>query len=313
MKDTNKVVLAVKYGGAVAGANAVAVTNEDVRLAPVPTSGSFKELNGKIGNKIVWKNDDDTVVEGANADGFLLGNDATGTALDTPPYWTEIYKLCGLTETIDSGVGTESVTYTPSQTQPSDASEVAIWRDGAKRVLSGAIGSVTITGKVGEPITQSVSLYGFTTLASATEANPTAPATDKSLLIVHKSTDTITFTGTPYKGVDFTLTQGNDIQKLYALGVKTFDLSDFESSLEVTYLKDNDNIYTDFANGTVHSVVITAGSANGKKIQITAGQAEVESVTESSVNGKEAIKVKFMLNGDANGENQYSMKFGTIA
>lgn len=313
LKNSKNVVVAVKYGGTVAGTDAVSIRNEDVRLNPEVASGSFKEVNGKLGNKIVWKNTDDTVVNGATVEGYLLGNNSGASTLNnTPPAFSELYKICGLTETVNSGVGTESVTYTPSQIALSDLSEVAVWRDGSKRVLSGAIGTLNITAKVGEPLMQSVDLSGFTTLESVAEANPTAPSTDESLIIILKSTDTMTVGGTTYKGQDFKLTQGNDIQKLYAIGTKDFERVDFESSIEITYLKENETIYTDFANGTVHEIIVRAGSVNGKSVKITATQATVESISESSINGKEAVTVKFNLFGDANGENQYKMLFGTI-
>jgi len=309
LKDSKKVVVAVKYGATVAGTDAVSVSNEDVRLQPEVSNGSFKDLNGKLGNKVAWRNMDDVYVNGANVDGYLLGNDATGLALDTPPSWGEFYKLCGMAETI----GVADVAYTPSQTQPSDASQVAVWRDGAKRVLTGALGTLTINGKAGEPLTQSVSVSGFTTLESVVEANPSASPIDESLLLILKSTDTMTVTGTAYKGESFTFTQGNEIQKLYAINTKDYERVDFDSMLEITYFKENESIYTDFANGTEHSVVIQAGSVDGKAVRLTAGQATVENITESSINGKEAVTVKFNLKGDATGENQFSILFGTMA
>jgi len=307
--DSRKVVVAAKYGSTVAGADAIAISNEEVRLAPEVATGSFKCLNGKIGNKTVWVNTDDTTVSGAVVEGYLTGNDAVGTALDTLPDWSELYEICGLDETVSASV---SVTYEPSQDQPSDSSEVAVWRDGSKRVVTGVMGSLTITGKVGEPLKQSVALSGFTTLEGSAEANPTAVCTDEALLLILKSTDTMTVTSTTYIGQDFTLTQGNDIQKLYAISTKDFDLVDFESSLEITYLKENEDIYSDFADGTEHSVEIQAGTVDGKAFNLTCGQAVVESITESSINMKEAVTVKFNLKGDAEGDDQYAMLWGTM-
>ncbi len=310
LKDSKKVVVAVKYGASVVKTtDTVAISNPDVRLSPTVATGSFKCLNGMIGNKTTWKNTDDVTVSGANIEGYLTGNDATGTALDTLPDWDDFYLICGLDKTVSAGV---SVSYAPSQSQPSDASEVAIWRDGDKRTITGAIGSLVITGKVGEPIKQTATVSGYTTITSTADANPTAPCVNDSLLLVLKSTDTMTFTGTAYKGQDFTLTQGNDIQKKYFIGVKDFDRVDFDASLDITYLKENENIYTDFANGTSHSVVIQAGSVNGKAFKLTCGKAIVESLTESSINGKEAVTVKFNLQGDANGVNQFVMLYGTM-
>lgn len=307
--DSRKVVVAVKYGGAVAGTDAVSISNEEARLQPTAGKGSFKNLNGKLGNKIAWVNDDDVTTAGVPLTSFLTGNDATGLALDTLHNWDDIYKICGMEAVVDAGL---SVTYKPSQTAPSTLSQIAVWRDGLKRIAVGVIGSLTVEGTIGEPISQTAEISGFTDLVGATEANPTASDINEDLLLVVKSTDTMTFTGTAYKGQKFTLTQGNDISKFYGFGLKTFERYDFDSTLEITYFKENENIYTDFANGTSHAIIIQAGSVNGKAVKISAPNAVVEDLSESSIDGKEAVTVKFNLKGDATGENQYSIIFGTM-
>lgn len=311
LQDSKKVVFALKYNGAVAGTDAIPISSEDVRLSPVVASGSYKCLNGKIGSKTVWVNSENTVVEGATVDGLLTGNDATGTALATLPSWDAIYQACGLTATV---VASTSVTYTPSQNQPSGATTCAIWRDGNKRTLSNVLGSLTLSGVVGEPMKQTASLYGFTSSISTADANPTAVCTNEALLLVLKSIDTVTVGGTACKAQSFTLDQGNDIQKQYFIGVKGYERVDFDASLELVFLKENDNAYTDFIAGTSQAVVITAGQTNGKKVKITVGQAVIsENPTESSINGKEAITVKYHCKGDATGINQFAIKFGNVA
>ncbi len=308
--DSKKVVVAVKYGGTATGTNAVSVSNEDIRISPTVGTGNFKEMNGKLGNKKTWMNPDDTIGE-ITIESFLLGNDATGTALATAPLWDDIYKTCGLDST---SVANTSITYTPSQSQPSDASTVAVWRDGLKRVLTGAVGTLTISGNIGEPIKQSAVINGFTTITSVAEANPSATSINETLLLVLKSIDTVTISGVAVKAQSFTLTQSNDNQKQYFVGYKDYERVDFDSTLEVTYLKENEDVYTAFAAGSTVPVTIKAGAVNGKKVQITCGQAVVDGTpTETSINGKEAFKVKYSLQGDATGEKQFQIKYGTIA
>ena len=308
--DTKKIVVAVKYNGAVAGANAIPISSPDIRLNPEVATGSFKCVNGKLGNKTTWANSDDVTVNGASMEGFLTGNDATGTALATLPYWDEVYKVCGLTATV---VASTSVTYAPDQAQPSDASTLAIWRDGTKRTLNNVLGSLVISGNVGEPIKQTATVSGFTALASTVEVNPTSVCINEALLLVLKSIDTLTVGGTAYKAQSFALTQGNDIQKLYMMGTKDFERVDFDSSLEITYLKENETIYADFLAGTSLAIVINAGSVNGKRCKITCGQSVVEALEEVDINGKAGVKIKFNLKGDATGINQFQIKFGNIA
>lgn len=306
--DTRKTVVAVKYGGTASGTDAIAISNEDVRLSPETATGSFRCINGMLGNKTSWLNSDDTSVNGATIECYLTGNDGTGLALTTAPDWADVYKICAMTET----VGASGIAYTPSQTQPSDASTVAIWRDGRKRVLTGALGTLTITGTVGEPVRQSVAVSGFTTITSTAEANPTAACVDDELLLVLKSIDTFAIGASSIKAQSFTLTQGNDNQKLYFMGLKDYERVDFDSMLEVTYLKENEDIYTIFAAGTESSVVITIGATDGKAVKITCGQAVVETVTETSIQNKEAYTVRFNLKGNGSGVEQFKLEWGDV-
>ena len=306
--DSRKVIVAAKFGATATGTDSISISNEDVRLAPEVGTGSFKCINGVLGNKTAWRNTDDTSVNGAAIESYLTGNDATGTALATLPDWDEVYQICALTKT----VGLDTVAYTPSQTQPSNASTVSIWRDGRKRTLTGAIGSLTITGTVGEPVSQSVAVSGFTTITSTAEANPTAACIDDELLLVLKSIDTFAIGASNYKAQSFTLTQGNDNQKLYFMGLKDYERVDFDAMLEVTYLKENEDIYTVFANGTESSVVITIGAVDGKAVKISCPYAIVETITETSIQMKEAVTVTFNLTGDATGINQWTLSYGNV-
>lgn len=310
MFDSNVVGVAVKYNGTVSGADAVAVINEDARFSPVVATGEVTCLNGKMGNKTVWKNTDDTTIEGATLQAYLIGNDATGTALDTLPDWAQVYKVCGLTETVDTATpGEETVTYVPSQDQV-PASEAAIWRDGLKRVATGVMGTLEIAANIGEPITQTATLAGFTNITSTPESNPAASCANEELLLFMKSATTLTLTGTSYAGTSFTLTQGNDLQKIYAVGKKSYEKQNFDSTIAITYYKENEDIYTDFENGTSHQIEFKAGTVSGKQCTIKADNAKVQSIEEGSNNGKETVTVTFSLQGDVTGENQFSIQFG---
>jgi hypothetical protein len=308
--DSQKITVAAKYGASAANTDVVPISNEEVRLPPNVASGSYKCLGGgKLGNSNVWTNTDDTTVEGAEITGFVLGNDATGTALATLPKWAEIYKICALNPVI---VASKSVTYSPLQTAISNASTVKVWRDGFRRILSGAIGTLTINGTIGEPLMQTASIYGFTDIVSAAEANPVAACADGALILVLKSIDTLTIKGTAYKAKSFVLTQGNDIQKLYAIGLKTYERVDFASTLQITYFKENETIYTDFAANTKVEVLIKAGSVSGKVFKLTCSNAQVQGIEEGSEQGKETVTVTFNLQGDATGENQFKFAFGEL-
>ncbi len=320
MFDSKKVVVAVKYGGSTTSDDVVAISNEEARLSPAITKGEFKCLAGKLGNKTTWINDDDVSVEGATIESYLVGNDITGTELTKAPQWHEVYKVCCLKEVIDSE--SETISYTPMQEKPLDNSEVVVWRDGLKRTATSALGSLEISGQIGEPIKQIANINGFTTIESTQEANPAGSCVDNGLLLVLKSTDTVTFNGVAYKGQNFKLTQGNEITKTLALsGYKNYNRVDFASTIEVTYFKEDENIYTDFKNGTNHKIEIKAGNKDGKAVKIVAPNASVQDIKESSIEGKEAVTVTFNLQGiktesksgaNDRGEKQFSIIFGKV-
>lgn len=316
--DSRKRVVAVSYGDAISGtpaADCIHNTSTGVRVAPKTASGSFKCLNGGMGAKVTWRNVDDTTAE-VTAECYVEANDTTGAALETLPDWSEMYEICGMTETVDVGTpGQETVTYTPSGTQPSDASQLAVWVDGTKRVLTGIIGDLTISGTVGEPIKQSAKVMGYTTVTSTTEANPAGTCVTSAALIILKSTDTFTIGGTAYKMQSFTFNQGNQVEKYYAINTKEYELNDFDSTLEVTFLKENETLYTTYEAGTSVAVVLQAGSADGKAINITAAQAVIEDApTEGSDKDKETVTVKFsLLPSTATAYDNYAIKYGYLA
>lgn len=320
MFDSKKVVVAAKYGANATNTNVIAISNDDVRLQPTIAKGDFKCMAGKIGNKTTWLNDDDVTVEGTSLESYLVGNSIDIATLTKPPEWNEIYKICCLKAVEDTTAKT--LTYTPMQEKPSKGSQVVVWRDGLKRVVENTVGTLEIDGQIGEPIKQIANISGFTMIESTAEENPNGSCIDNSLLLVLKSTDTMTFNGTSYKGQSFKLTQNNEVIKILAMGnVKNYERVDFDSTLEITYFKENEAIYTDFKNGTSHSIEIKAGSTDGKAVKIVAPNAQVQDLQESSIEGKEAVTVTFNLQGlkeesatgaKDKGEKQFSIIFGKV-
>lgn len=308
--DSKKRIVAVKYNGTVSGTDAIDVSNEDVRISFELQNGEYKRLNGVKGSKDTWQNDDN-VTGTLSLECMLRGNDSTGLALDTPPQWSPVFKLCSLTETI----GVDDVTYKPNQTQPLD-SQAAVWVDGKKRVLSKALGSLTISGTKGEPAKMSASLTGYTTVTETTEANPTANDDLNSLLIV-KSIDSLTVAGQAMKVDAFTFTQNATNEYLYGINIKDNDNTDFDATLELVFYKDTAytyDVYSQLIAGTSVAVAIQIGSVDGKAVKFAAPRAIVQgSPSESTINGKEAVTVTYSLQSlDGTGTDNFLLTFGTM-
>jgi len=314
--DSKKRIVAVKYNGTVAGTDAIDVSNEDVRINFEVQTGEFKRLNGILGSKETWQNTDN-VTGSLTLECMVRGNDTTGLAYETVPQWSNVFQACSMTQTIDlTTPNQETVTYIPSQSQPLD-SQAAVWVDGKKRVLTQAIGSLSMTGTKGEPLKMTASLTGYTTITETTQANPTANDDTNSLIIL-KSTDVLTVAGDSLKVDAFTFNQNNAMQYLYGIGIKDNDRTDFDATLELVFYKDTAytyDVYTQLAAGTSVAVAVVAGSASGKKLGFNAPAAIVQgSPKESVLNGKEAITVTLSLQSSAGtGVDNYSLVYGYFA
>lgn len=315
--DSRKRVVAASYGDAISGTPAVDTihnTSTGTSAEPTPATGDFKCLNGGLGSKVTWRNTDDTTTE-IVAECYLEANDTTGLALETLPDWSEVYEICGLTETVDTTTpGAEFIDYTPSGSQPSDLSEAAVWVDGLKRVATGVVGTLSIEGTVGEPVKQTANIMGFTTITSVVEANPAGTCVASDGLIILKSTDTFTIGGTARKLQSFKFTQGNDNQKFYAVDTKQYEVADFDSLLEVTFLKENETDYATFAAGTSVAVIIQAGSADGSAFKFTAAQAVIQDIAGGSNQDKEILTLTFSLQpSTGTAYDQYALRYGYLA
>lgn len=293
MLDSRKRVIALNYGAAVTSADTIHNTSTGTRIDPTIANGDFKCLNGGIGAKVTWQNTDDITAEVA-LESYVEANDTTGAALETAPDWADVYKTCGLAETVDtSTVGQEFITYTPSGTQPSSLSECAVWVDGRRRDLSGIVANLVIDGTVGEPIKQTANVMGFTSLNSTPEANPAGTCTASDALIVMKSTDTFTIDGVSKKMQSFKFDLGNQNEKFYALSTKEYERQDFDATIEATFYNDDDAIYASI--GDTVPVSLKAGATAGKLISIVAAQAVITDIKSGSDKDKETLTVTLSL------------------
>lgn len=314
LQSSRKKVVAVKYGANVAGTDTVNNT-ENVQLQPKMQTGTYKNMDGGQGSKSTWRNDDFISVDGLTVKSYVEANDLAGTALDTIPSWSDIFKTCALKETVDTTtVSEEFVAYTPLDTAVSALSQMAIWTDGNKDLVTGIVGNYKLSGKVGEPLMHEASFSGFTDLVPTADANPSGSSVDPKSLIVMKSTDTVKINAVGYKAHSFEFDQGNQLENFYGTSIKTFDKVDFDSTLTVTFYKENNVVSQAFKDGDTLPVEITVGGVNGKSVQISSLQAEIEEVTRGTEKEKETITVKFSLQPTTGtAYDQYMIKYGFIA
>jgi len=314
MLNSRKKVVAVKYGAVVANTDVVYNT-EGIQVQPKMQTGNYKSMDGGEGSKSTWRNDDSITCEGVTIKSYIEANDITGAALATVPSWTNVLRTCALKETIDvTTIGSEFIVYSPLDTVLSPASEVAIWTDGEKDLITGVVGNYKISGTVGEPVMHEVSYSGYTDLVPTADPNPAAAGVPSDTLILLKSTDTVTISGVAYKVQSFEFDQGNQTEDFYAIGLKQYDKVDFDATLSVTFYREDTVMFSAYKTGTKVPVVIQAGSVNGKSVKISALQAEIEEASRGTDKERETVTVKFSLQPTTGtAYDQYAIRYGFLA
>jgi hypothetical protein len=126
-------------------------------------------------------------------------------------------------------------------------------------------------------------------ISAVASGNPSVTLSDESLMIVSCG-DVITAGGTAVKADNISITMGADIQQLYALGLKEFNINDYVIKLTADFYVDSENYsdaITKLNNETAEAIVIKLGTdqtgslINGKSIEITADVAKASTFSDT--------------------------------
>jgi len=292
---TAKNTFLVSTGG-VPAATDVITTNGIVFVNPTAKSITYSDIgNGALGNEKTLINNDYVTAE------FTVEVNAKGSgAAGTAPTYGEVFKACGLAETVNAST---DVTYTPASSFV--AGTAIAYLDDYKREVTGIAGTFTFGGKVGEIPKFSFSLKGFTTLAETSEVNP-AVTLDPNDNLVIKSVTAVTVGGSSISLEDFTFDFGVDIQEAYAVGgLKEYYISDYKPTLKVSAVKTKGNSahWAELNDNSQKSVIVTLGTTAGGIIEFTAPYCQPTDVSESDENGKVKYDRTWSCENSTGGDN----------
>lgn len=246
-----------------------------------------------------------------------------GTALETPPEYGELLKVCGMKETIDTGTPSqETVVYTNTQS-PTKGSAI-IYLDDKKFTLTDTmVGDLTMTFEAGQAGVVSASLSGYYDAKGipVDESNPAVTLSSEDCLICTK-TDLITAGGTAVKADAIRLTMGADIQDFYGFDdLAEFNITDYNIKLEADFYVDKANYAVEMnklINQTVEAVDIqmsTDDSGNlvsGKSVRLQAQFAKASNRVDSIDQNKVKRTFTWLLQLDTNAE-AFSLSHGYFA
>jgi len=281
--------------GGVPTAGDVITTNNDIIINPKTKSADYKDKgNGASGNDKTLSIPDWTTVD-FPVDIIARASGTAGVA----PKIAELFKACGLSETIAAGV---SVTYAPAMNQATATAKAYL--DGYMRDVTGIAGDLTISGKVGEQAKLSFSLKGFTTLDEAAEANPTVTLDQNTTLII-QSAQVITVGGSTINLESFDFSLGNEIEEVYAIGLKEYFVGGFKPTLKVKAVKTkgNSDHWNELKLNTKKEVIIVLGIGAGETLTLTASYCNPMEVAESADNKKIVYDRTWLCESSAGNDN----------
>jgi len=296
IQQSIKNTILVKSGGTPT-ATEVITTNGLVFVSPKVKTGDYEDMgNGMMGAKKTYI--DENYI---NAEFDIPVQLKKASDLGVAPKLSNLFKICGLTETITADTKVEyklgGVTTGTGQAK--------LYVDGYVRSITGMAGNLKISGKVGEPLSATFSVKGFLANAQATaEANP-AVTLDMLTAPVVSKVSVLTVGGATLNADSFDLDLGNDIQETYAFGLAEYYIQNFDPTLSVTAVKTigtDEATWTDFVEGTVRAIIIQIG-ATGSMIEISVPFAMLKDVSESDDAGKVKLSRTFRAQASVGNDN----------
>lgn len=287
-------------------------TTEPVILNPTVSSGEYQRTTGKKNSKSTYIDTNHSTVS-FSIPGFLRGNDTTGAALDTVPKISSLFKMCGLSETVVATVGSESVTYEPTQ-DAITGGYVTSYTDGYKRELTGALGNLSIEFTVGEPVKFSAEMMAYVSaLAPTAAANPSVTLDTNELLICNK-VSVVTIAGSTFNAKSGTLNMNHTIEDIYAVGLGSYESADFAPTIELNGFKTagDESAWTDLTSRAAKQIIVQFGSVNGKAAKIVVDAAVVSAVEESADQNKIASKVTYNCERSEAVTEGFKIVYGTM-
>lgn len=199
----------------------------------------------------------------------LVGSGTAGLA----PAWGPLMRISGVAEVVTAG---SKVEYLPVS-DGHESGAVHFWMGPTRHVILGARATATLTVNAqGIPVVR-VTVTGLF-VRPADQARPAVDvsAWQKPQVASKANTPTFTIAGLPFVMRTFSLDLANDVQPRLLVGQERIIIVDRNETIATTVEAVPMAVYNPYAraeDGTRQAIVLTHGTAAGKRVRIEAGQA----------------------------------------
>lgn len=313
LTNTKRSILLLKDGAVLpTNANAIEVTEEFVVNANAEVT-EFERISGNLGSYDSYIDPNKAMMSGESYSTMMRTSDKGGTALDTPPVYGEVLKVCGMKEVIDTTTpGQETVTYLNTQA-PTTGSIVAYVDDKKWTSTNSIVGDASMTFTAGSSAQLDFSLSGYFDNEGipVDESNPTVTLTQENVLVVTKN-DVITAGGIGVQADEIRLNMNAEIEDFYGVnGLKEFNIVNYNIKIEADFYIDKANYKNEqekVINQTIEALEIILGAdetnseVSGKSVKITANLAKASSVTDTVDKSKAKRTMVWLIQNNSAGE-----------
>jgi hypothetical protein len=236
----------------------------------------------------------------------LAGSGAAGTA----PQYGKALKACGLSETI---VASTSVTYAPVSAS-FESVTIHYNLDGVRHIVTGARGTFTINGSVGEIPTIDFTFTGIynaptdSTQPSVTYANQATP-------LIFKQGNTTGFQLLSHAGSlsNFSLDLGNEIVYRELIGATkevllTNRSASGSATIEAVAISAKD-YFAAALGDSLGNLTFTHGTTAGNKAQVTSTRVDIADVSYGEQDGIAMLEIPYTMVPSTSGNDEVSIVY----
>ena len=243
-----------------------------------------------------------------NIETLLTGTtDIDSTVFPTINYSNldSLFLLCNMKRT---NVGVDDVTYT-LDSNADNILNISFFKENVLRNITGAKGSFTISGTVGQPIKAVFNMSAYSDLIPTVVPDGSMPvATEASKMeniAVLKKISGVTIGGNVVNMTSFTLNENCEIQDTYATDVAGFSVTDFDPQIEIIAYKVKNSIehWVAYRNEDLKEIIISADASNGKRIEIKVPFAKMLTVADGDDNGRQIITRNYRCQNNLGDDN----------
>ena len=237
----------------------------------------------------------------------LAGSGAAGTA----PQYGRALQACGLSETVSAGT---SVTYAPVSASFSSVT-IHYNIDGVRHKVTGARGTFTLNGSVGEIPSIDFTFTGIYNTPDDS-ALPTVTYSNQATPLIFKNGNTTNFSLLSYSGCLQSLSMdiGNSVVYRELIGCdKEVLITDRSASgsvsIEMVALATKDYFSAALTDGTLGTLSFTHGSTAGNRVTFSSTSVDIGDVSYGDQDGIAMLNIPYTAIPSTIGNDEFSLLY----